>query len=78
MKSLAQITLYAPSKAPANLTLEIEHGSVYNGLQTAILELHQRFAIRREQINPGFQSANLELTNGRAIFVKMEDLDDYV
>ena len=72
MKSLAQITLYTPGKPATNIALEIDHSSIYNGLQTAILELHQQFAIRREQINPGFQSANLELTNGRTMFVKME------
>ena len=73
MKSLAQITLYTPNKAASNLTLEIEHSSVYNGLQTVIAMICQRFEVKRELINPGFQSANLELGDGRTMFVKMEN-----
>ena len=72
MKSLAQITLYAPSKTAANLTLEIDHSSVYNGLQAAIAIICQRIEVKRELINPGYQSANLELGDGRTMFVKME------
>ena len=72
MKSLAQITLYAPSKTAANLTLEIDHTSIYNGLQTAIAMICQRLEVKRELINPGYQSANLEIGDGRTMFVKME------
>ena len=72
MKSLAQITLYAPSKTAANLTLEIDHTSIYNGLQAAIAIICQRIEVKRELINPGFQSTNLELGDGRTMFVKME------
>ena len=78
MKSLAQITLYAPGKPAANLALKIEHSSVYNGLQTAIAMICQRLEVKRELINPGYQSANLELGDDRTMFIKMEDLDDYV
>ena len=73
MKSLAQITLYTPNKAPTNLTLEISHSSVYNGLQTAIAMICQRLEVKRELINPGFQSANLQMGDGRTMFVRMEN-----
>ena len=73
MKSLAQITLYTPDKTASNLTLEIDHSSIYNGLQAAIAMVCRRIEIKRELINPGFQSANSELGDGRTMFVKMEN-----